>query len=151
MGNAKKDIVIPDISEEEALQELKKGYGKAEQLLQSKDKIEEFLQKIERKIKIIPGAGGALANIPIMASLVKSYIKKEYTEIPLGTIIAVLSALIYYLSPFDLVIDGIPVLGSLDDIAVILACLKLVESDLKDYEKWREENGKILQVWYINY
>ncbi len=49
-------------------------------------------------------------------------------------------------SPFDLVIDGIPVLGSLDDIAVILACLKLVESDLKDYEKWREENGKILQV-----
>ena len=146
MENQKKDIVIPDISEEEALQELKKGYGKAEQLLQSKDKIEEFLQKIERKIKIIPGAGGALANIPIMASLVKSYIKKEYTEIPLGTIIAVLSALIYYLSPFDLVIDGIPVLGSLDDIAVILACLKLVESDLKDYEKWREENGKILQV-----
>ncbi len=146
MGNEKKDIVIPDISEEEALQELKKGYGKAEQLLQSKDKIEEFLQKLERKIKTIPGVGGALANIPIMASLVKSYIKKEYTEIPLGTIIAVLSALIYYLSPFDLVIDSIPVLGSLDDIAVILACLKLVESDLKDYEKWREENGKILQV-----
>ena len=146
MGNAKKDIVIPDISEEEALQELKKGYGKAEQLLQSKDKIEEFLQKLERKIKTIPGAGGALANIPIMASLVKSYIKKEYTEIPLGTIIAVLSALIYYLSPFDLVIDGIPVLGSLDDIAVILACLKLVETDLKDYEKWRKENRKILQV-----
>ena len=48
MGNQKKDIVIPDISEEEALQELKKGYGKAEQLLQSKDKIEEFLQKLER-------------------------------------------------------------------------------------------------------
>lgn len=92
-----------------------------------------------------------MANIPIMASLVKSHIKKEYTEIPLGTIIAVLSSLIYYLSPFDLVIDDIPVLGSLDDIAVILACLKLVESDLKDYEKWREENGKILQVWYINY
>lgn len=87
-----------------------------------------------------------MANIPIMASLVKSYIKREYTEIPLGTIIAVLSALIYYLSPFDLVIDGIPVLGSLDDIAVILACLKLVESDLKDYAKWREENGKILQT-----
>ena len=50
MGNEKKDIVIPDISEEDALQELKKGYGKAEQLLQSKDKIEEFLQKIERNV-----------------------------------------------------------------------------------------------------
>ena len=43
MRNEKKDIVIPDISEEEALQELKKGYGKAEQLLQSKDKIEKYI------------------------------------------------------------------------------------------------------------
>jgi chorismate mutase/prephenate dehydratase len=60
MRNEKKDIVIPDISEEEALQELKKGYGKAEQLLQSKDKTEEFLQKLEN-VKVIPVENTAVA------------------------------------------------------------------------------------------
>lgn len=50
MMDTKENISIPEISEEDALQELKKGFGKAEQLLQNKDKIEEFLQKLERKI-----------------------------------------------------------------------------------------------------
>ncbi len=146
MTNENENLTVPEVSEEEALQELKRGYRKAEELLQNTDKTEKFLQKLEKKIKTIPGAGGALSYIPIMASLVNSYIKKEYTEIPIGIIVAVLSALIYFLSPIDLIIDAIPGLGSLDDIAVVLACLKLVESDLKDYEKWREENGKLLEI-----
>ena len=134
------------IDEQEAMNELTKNYGEAEKLLKDHDKVEEFLQKLEKKIKLIPHAGNALANIPIMASLVKSYIKKEYAEVPIGTIIAVLSALIYYLSPFDLIIDGVPVLGSLDDIAVIGVCLKLVESDIKDYDLWRHNTGKTLDI-----
>ena len=138
----KKEQVVPNMNEEVALLELRKGYDDAEKLLQSRDKVEEFLQKLESKMKTFPAIGEALSNIPIMVSLVRSYIRKEYTEMPIGTIVAVLSALIYVLSPFDLVIDGIPVLGQLDDAAVVLACLQLVESDLKEYAKWREENGK---------
>ena len=37
-------------------------------------------------------------------------------------------------------------IGLVDDIAVIVACLKLVGSDIEEYEKWRKENNKLMDV-----
>lgn len=129
-------------NEKEAKEELEKGYKDAEKLLKDKDKMENFLQKLEKKLKVIPVAGDTLAMVPIMISLIDNYIKKEYTEIPLGSIIAIISALAYWLSPIDVIPDVIPGIGHLDDAAVVAACLKLVSSDVEDYQKWRKENNK---------
>lgn len=132
--------------EDIATKQLKKGYKNAEKLLEDNDKMEKFLQKLEKKLKVIPIAGDTLAIVPIMISLIKNYIKKEYTDIPLGSIIAIISALTYWLSPIDLIPDAIPVIGQLDDAGVIIACLKLVSSDVEDYQKWRKDNNKVLDV-----
>ncbi|MEG1725852.1 MAG: DUF1232 domain-containing protein, partial [Anaerovoracaceae bacterium] len=125
---------------------LEKGYVDAEKILKDTDKLERFLQRLEKKLKTIPLAGEKLSHIPVMVSLVKSYAKKEYTDIPIGTIIAVISALVYFLSPFDFVPDSVPILGYFDDAAVVAACWALVESDISEYIKWREVNGKVLDV-----
>ena len=61
----------------------------------------------------------------------------------MGTIIAVISALTYWISPFDIFPDSIPGIGYIDDAAVISACLKFIGTDLADYKKWREENQKV--------
>ena len=135
-----------EFNEKDAEKELKKGYKKAEALLADEDKLERFLQRIEKKLKEIPAIGNKLADIPIMVSLVKSYIKKEYTDLPLGTIIAIISALIYFISPIDVIPDAIPVIGYADDAAVIAFCWKMVESDISEYIKWREANNKVLDV-----
>ena len=82
--------------------------------------------------------------IPILISLVRSYIRKEYKDVPIGTIVAIISALIYCLSPVDAIPDIIPGFGYVDDAAVVAACLKLVKSDVDEYQKWREENNKII-------
>lgn len=135
-----------DVDEKEALQELKKGYAEAEKMLQDVDKMERFLQRLEMKLKIVPLVGNKLAVVPIMASLLKSYIKKEYTDIPIGTIIAIISALIYFVSPIDIVPDSIPALGYFDDAAVVAACWLLVESDVNEYSTWREKHNKVLNI-----
>ena len=132
------------MSEEQAIKELEKGYQKAEELLNETEKLENFLQKLEKKLKIIPKVGNTLAMVPTMISLIRKYVKKEYTEIPLGTIIAVISALIYVFTPIDFVPDAIPGAGYIDDALVISACLKLISSDIEDYQKWRKENNKDL-------
>jgi uncharacterized membrane protein YkvA (DUF1232 family) len=46
--------------------------------------------------------------------------------------------LLYVLNPFDLVPDALPLLGLLDDAAVVSACLSLVEQDLRDYRDWKQ-------------
>lgn len=135
-----------DVDSKIAEAELLKKYCEAEELLKDEDKIEKFLQRLEVKLKNIPIAGSRLANIPVLASLVRMYIKKEYTNIPIGTIIAIVAALIYFVSPIDIVPDSVPILGYFDDAAVVAACWKLVESDVLEYIKWRETENKVLDV-----
>ena len=124
---------------------LESGCVQAEEMLKDQDKMERFLQRLEKKLKVIPFAGEKLADVPIMVSLIRSYVKKEYTDVPIGTIIAILSALIYFVSPVDIIPDSIPVLGYFDDAAVVAACWKLVDSDVEEYIKWRKENGKEIE------
>lgn len=76
----------------------------------------------------------------------EKYVKKEYTDIPIGTIIAILSALIYFVSPIDFIPDSIPGIGYLDDVAVVAVCWNLVSSDIEEYTKWREENGMVMDI-----
>ena len=128
------------IDEEKAKEKLEDGYDEAEKLLNDKDKLEEFLQKLEKKLETIPKIGNALSALPTMVSLIKSYIKKEYTEIPLGTIISIISAAIYFLTPVDFIPDVIPSAGYIDDTAVVAACLSLVGDDIEKYKKWRDKN-----------
>ena len=129
-----------EIDEKKAKEKLEDGYAEAEKLLKDKDKLEEFLQKLEKKLETIPKVGNALSALPTMVSLIKSYIKKEYTEIPLKTIIAIISAGIYFLSPVDLIPDVIPGIGYIDDATVVTVCLSLVGDDIEEYKKWRDKN-----------
>ena len=133
---------MENFNEEDAKKQLEKGYGEAEKILEDKDKMEELLQKLEKKLQTIPLAGESLSAIPTLISLIKRYIQKEYTEIPPGTIIAVISALLYWVSPIDILPDAIPGVGYIDDAFVLAACLKLVGNDIEEYKKWRDENNK---------
>lgn len=128
--------------EKTAEKELEKGLDAAEKILADKDKMAAFFQRLEKKLEVVPLVGDKLAAVPIMASLLRSYIKKDYTDIPLGTILAITSALIYFVSPIGIIPDTIPFIGYLDDAAVIAACWKLVESDVLEYTKWREEKER---------
>lgn len=138
--------MVKDFDEQKAQEELEKGYKEAEKLLGDQDATERFLQRLEKKLRSVPFVGERLSNVPVMASLIRSYIRKEYTDIPMGTIIAIISALIYFVSPLDFFPDSIPFLGYFDDAAVVAVCWKLVEVDVEGYVKWRKDNDKLLDV-----
>ncbi len=131
------------ISEARATNLLQSGYARAEETIRDGDKIEELLRRAEESLKSVRVAGfqqiaEAVSYVPVFISLVRAYIKGTYRDVPVGSIIAVVSALIYFVSPIDLVPDVIPVLGKLDDAGVILVCLKLVQNDLDAYIAWRD-------------
>ena len=76
-----------------------------------------------------------------MWRMVRAYAKGEYKKAPVGTIAAVVLALVYFVLPFDLIPDGIPVLGYVDDAGMIKLCVKIVGSDLKQFRDWKA--GKV--------
>ena len=130
-----------NINEKDAQQALEKGYDKAKIILQDEDKLDNLFREMERKLKVVPNIGEGLSHIPVFASMVNSYVKKEYTKVPLGTIIAMISAIAYFVSPIDIVPDVIPGAGLIDDAFVVAACLALVDSDVKDYIVWRDSRN----------
>ncbi len=74
----------------------------------------------------------------LLISAVRDYWTGKYRKWPWGTIAAVVFTLIYVLDPWDLVPDVLPIIGEVDDAAVVAACLFLVERDLLAYKTWKE-------------
>lgn len=114
----------------------------AKSMIEDEDKFERFVQRLENKLKLIPAIGKYLSDITCLVSLVRSNIKKEYTDVPLGTILTIVAALIYIITPFDLIPDFIPGVGYLDDMALLVYVLKSIHDDVEEYKKWRVENNK---------
>lgn len=132
-----------NLSEEQVKEALESGYAQSEAVLNDKDELDDFLYRLEQKINDMPFVGKKFSMIPVMISLVKNYVQGKYTTIPYGTILAVLSALIYFLAPIDIVPDFIPLAGYLDDMAVLGLCMNMVSIDIETYEKWRQAQGLI--------
>ncbi|MFV8114813.1 YkvA family protein [Streptococcus pluranimalium] len=130
----------------QAMAELQSRYQKADALLKDDAKMEPFLEKLEKKLKWIPFVRQELKMIPILISMVRSYWKKDYTRVPRRTMLAIVSALIYFLSPIDVIPDWIPVLGQMDDALVVATCWKLVNKDVEDYRQWQKERKKQQQL-----
>ena len=124
--------------ENKAKETLAKGIPEATATLKDEQKAKKLISNLEKKLKN-SRLNEVLENIPLLISCLKSYIKREYTEIPLGSMLAIVSALIYWVSPIDIIPDCIPGVGYIDDTAVVLACLAMVKADLDDYKKWLEE------------
>lgn len=129
------------VTTKQAEAELKKGADKVTQ-----DDLKRILDKqedIENKFRGRGPIGKLIADVKIMFSLVRDYWDGSYREVPWMTIAAIVSALAYVFSPIDLIPDVIPVIGLLDDAAVVAACLALVRSDLETYAIWKKRQARI--------
>ena len=128
------------LDEDEVQRQFDKSKEKAKKLLENNEKMERFLDRLEKKLARIPYAGKYLSDVPVLISLVKAFVEKRYTDIPIGSIIAIVGGLIYFLSPIDIIPDFIPGVGIVDDAAVIALAIKLVHDDVTEYKAWRETN-----------
>lgn len=139
-------------TDEELTGALKKHEKTAEELLQDKNKMATFLEKVKvwiKKAKKVPVIGALVGEIITMIELAADYVKGDYREIPFRTMVSIVAALAYALSPIDLIPDAIPFAGYLDDAAIIALILQLgVSAELNKYRKWKREqmNGRIKEA-----
>lgn len=103
------------------------------------EKVHKNSEKIKEKFASKKTLRRFLDDAKLLLGLVADYWKGEYRSIPFWAIGAVVFSLLYILNPLDLIPDYIPVLGQIDDVAVMSVCLYLVEKELKKYQQWKAE------------
>ena len=133
---------MSEFNMDELKKALEEGTEEAKELLEDPSKIDGLLIELEEKLKDVPVAGAVLAKIPLMTAMIKAYITKEYDYVSPKVVISLISAFLYLIKKKDVIPDNIPVLGQIDDIAVLSGVLMLNEKELNDFSAWREANKK---------
>jgi uncharacterized membrane protein YkvA (DUF1232 family) len=74
----------------------------------------------------------------LLLAFVKDYWSGRYRKVPYGIIAAVVFVLLYVFNPLDLMPDFLPLIGAVDDAAIMGASLLAMERDLHRYRSWRQ-------------
>ena len=114
------------------------GIGEAQELLKNPSKIDGLLEQLEDKLRGIPVGSDLLASVPLMIAMVKSYINGSYKEVSPKVIASLVAAFLYLVKRKDLIPDNIPLVGHVDDLAVLGVALKICEPELKAFAAWRD-------------
>ena len=135
-----------EIRNEQAQEWLDVATAEAEKIVSEPSKVDEILMQVENKLREVPTVGETLADLPLMISMVKAWVKKEYTVVSIKVIACLVGSFIYLVNRGDLIPDSIPVLGIADDLAVLGLALKLSEPELKAFSAWRAAQQSQVQA-----
>ncbi len=82
----------------------------------------------------------------LMSSLVSDYIKGNYQNIPVKTILCLISTLYAFMAPKKSVIDKIPGVRLYKKLGLLTMVIRSFKNDLINYEIWRNNQNKIQEV-----
>lgn len=132
------------------VREIGKRKTRAEDYLNDPDKSKALLEQAVNKAKGKEDNKGPLASVwnslKALIRMFQAYMRREYTKVPWGSIVLVVIAIIYFVSPIDLIFDWLPLAGFVDDAAVIGFVIKAIQNDLNAFLKWEQLNKSINTV-----
>ena len=83
--------------------------------------------------------GRIWSDLQAAVRLTRAWARRDYRDVSRGTIVLVVAGLLYLISPIDAIIDAIPVLGYLDDAAVLAWVLGQVRAELDLFREWEDK------------
>ena len=109
----------------------------AERLAAKKEEISRLVQEALAKAEKRRGRIARVwEDFQALVRLLRAWRRGDYPVVPWRTIILAIAALIYFVDPFDLIPDFIPVIGYLDDATVIAFVVESIRRDLDKFLAW---------------
>ncbi len=94
---------------------------------------------VERAERLLKKKGRAIshqvmADVKLVSQMIIAYLDGSYRQLPWATIAALGAALFYFVNPFDLVFDAVPLAGYVDDAAVLSFTLRALRYDIAQFQ-----------------
>lgn len=83
---------------------------------------------------------GFISKIPVIIRMIKSATRKGGYKPHLKDVILPGLALVYLVSPIDIIPDWIPVIGVLDDLAILTFAIPLLVKEAEKFVAWEASN-----------
>ena len=114
---------------------------RAEEYSNDQSRVRTLLSGAERKAERDRNRlGEAWETLGTLVRLLRAWARGRYNVVPWRTLIFALAGIIYFLDPLDLIPDPIPVIGNVDDAAVMAFVLRAIRKDLERFLAW--EGGR---------
>lgn len=123
--------------------ERRKNYDRMLKFTAGKD-FAEFINdaSIRKKInKAYPALKKVLQNVRELYALFKDSVGGKYQLHPANTAM-IGGGLLYFILPADLIPDFIPLVGYLDDLAVLTTIMNSLKGEINAYRNWKETGTK---------
>jgi uncharacterized membrane protein YkvA (DUF1232 family) len=92
---------------------------------------------------------GFIRKIPVIIRMVKSIMSKNGYKPEFKNVILPALVIVYLISPLDIIPDWIPLIGVLDDLALLALAMPMLISEAEKFVAWEESlksDQKILEA-----
>ncbi|WP_421764465.1 YkvA family protein [Ekhidna sp.] len=125
------------------MEKTKKIWEKAKKTATDRDAMKATLSNAGNKLKSLAKNSNELqefkSKLEILMRMFQAHLSREYRAFPISTIILIVFALVYFITPTDLIPDFIPAVGFTDDASVVFLIVKKLNRDIKKFHRWEEE------------
>lgn len=112
---------------------------------------EIYLKDKKKLTRLIDAAKKAVGNktlgpmdelfekVELFRGIIADYISGDYRDIPWGSLIMVVAAILYFVNPLDLIPDAILGAGLIDDFTLVAFVVSQISSDIEKYKRWKTQ------------
>jgi uncharacterized membrane protein YkvA (DUF1232 family) len=110
-------------------------------------RLPSLLLAVSRKSASQSGRLGSVKeDLRLLLSLANAWLRGEYRQINSKAFLAVVGALLYFVTPLDALPDWLVGMGFVDDLAVLAWVLKTWSGELEAFRAWRAGQAPEVQA-----
>jgi len=117
---------------------------KSKTIANSKGKLNDLLHNVSVKLQKFgenPQVKEITEHVDVLYRMVKAHVNGTYSGLSSRSVGMIALGLVYFITPVDLIPDFIPFIGYVDDLSVLLAVGKSLQTDIVKFRVWENTSA----------